>query len=161
MSYARMDHAEWVTRNNRALNRIYGKRKSFRALPETLSKFQSSVCDIVGMVFGGIYNAPIDWSKVDWISDYGVSIPLRHCGAGMSTWDFNALTIFVFLCHEARIRGDISGYGRASFRLNFHKRKHTGDISSGHPNLDEAVASFRDYLPLDHRIINVSEEVSS
>ncbi|MDU7524891.1 MAG: hypothetical protein E7K72_26580, partial [Roseomonas mucosa] len=37
--------------------------------------------------------------------------------------------------------------------LQFSFRGHTGGMMARHPNLDEAVAAFRAYLPPRHRII--------
>jgi hypothetical protein len=45
-------------------------------------------------------------------------------------------------------------------RLSFWQRTATGDMVARHPNLDEAVAAFREYLPADHRIIYREPEAS-
>lgn len=154
-SYARMDHAEWAEKNNAALNRVRAKRKAWRPLPEKLDEFQARVMDILGIVFGGIYNAPISWVGVDWhYGGTGVSVVLTGTRC-MATWDFSELTRFVFLCHEARIRGQIEPGGFKSFRLSFWRRTTEGRISQRHPNLDEAVADFRSWLPPDHRIARI------
>lgn len=152
MSYNRMDHAEWVASNNRALNSINARRKSYRAAPEDLSEFQAKAMDILGMVCGGIYNAPINWEKVDWNYGWGgLSVILGdRC---MATYDFDQLTKLVFLCHEARIRGQLDAHTRGYYRVSFWQRPAEGGINTRHPNLDEAVASFREYLPDSHRII--------
>jgi hypothetical protein len=150
MSYARMDHAGWMESNNRALNRVNAKRKGFQRVPEELTDFQKRVVDIVGMVGGGIYNAPIS-TKIDWKYSWnGVSFTWHR---EMATWDFDQLTRLVFLCHEARIRCQIESAGPKLLRLTFWEREATGDMSVRHPNLDEAVRAFREYLPADHRII--------
>jgi len=136
MSYQNMDHAGWVARDSKI----------------ELTEFQAKVCDILGMVFGGIYNAPINWRKVDWkYGGDGVSVVVSD--NRFSTWDFDALTRLVFLCHEARIRCELSVVAFRYLRLSFWQRAATGDISRRHPNLAEAVQAFREYLPPDHRII--------
>jgi hypothetical protein len=153
MSYATMDHAGWVEDNNRGFNQINAKRKGFRPAPETLSPFQARVMDICGMVGGGIYNAPINWDKVQWgtgIRHSGMFIPWRD--GRMSTFDFYPLTMLVLLCHEARIRCEISARAAGHFQLSFFQRVHEGGMAERHPNIDEAVAAFRAYLPDDHRI---------
>lgn len=152
MSYVRFDHAEWVERNNSAINRQNARKHGYGPQPERLTPFQAKVADIIGMVFGGVYNAPITWERVDWKYGTGVSFALKHRDS-LETWDFDRLTRFVFLCHEARIRGEIEGGGFHSLRLSFWPRTNSGTVWSRHPNLDEAVAAFREYLPADHRII--------
>ena len=154
MSYNRMDHAAWVESNNRASNQIYAKRKNYKPMPETLTPFQARVMDILGMVGGGIYNAPINWDKVDWgNSGRWTAIIVPYRDGRMATFDFYPLTNLVFLCHEARIRCELRAKSAGNFELFFSERSHTGGMAERHPNLDEAVKAFREYLPDDHRII--------
>lgn len=151
MSYQHMDHAGWVENNNAAGNRMYANRKGYKPKPEKLTPFQGRVMDILGMVCGGIYNAPINWEKVEWNTGSGVFVTLRD--HGFSTFDFYRLTALVFLCHEARIRCQVSGKARGYLELGFFQRAHDGGWSGRHPNLAEAVEAFRAYLPTDHSII--------
>ena len=151
MSYQHMDHAGWVEKNNAARNRLYRNRKSYVPAPETLTPFQALVMDILGMVCGGIYNAPISWEKVEWNTGGGVFVTVRD--HGFATFDFHKLTSLVFLCHEARIRCEISAKTRGYFELGFWQRSHEGGMGQRHPNLAEAVEAFRNYLPTDHSII--------
>jgi len=154
MSYARMDHAAWVESNNAAANSLYGKRRSYKPAPETLSAFQAKVMDICGMVGGGIYNAPINWKKVEWgISDQWPMMIVPWRDGRMSTFDFYPLTMLVLLCHEARIRCEICAKCAGHFELMFSQRMHEGRMAARHPNIDEALAAFREYLPENHRII--------
>lgn len=149
-----MDHARWVEQNNAAANEIYAKRRAYKPAPEKLSRFQAKVMDILGMVGGGIYNAPIKWEKVIWGSgrwSSGMFVPWRD--GRMATFDFYALTHLVLLCHEARIRCEIRAKSAGNFELSFFQRSHEGGMAGRHPSIDEAVAAFRDYLPADHRII--------
>lgn len=154
MSYQHMDHAAWVEDNNAASNSLYGKRKSYKPMPEKLTPFQAKVMDICGMVGGGIYNAPINWDKVDWGTGgrhTGMFVPWRD--GRMATFDFYPLTSLVLLCHEARIRCEIRAKAAGYFELSFFQRSHEGGMSERHPNIEEAVAAFRQYLPADHRVI--------
>jgi len=146
-----MDHGGWVESNNAAGNKIYTNRKGYKPRPETLSPFQTRVMDILGMTFGGIYNAPISWDKVEWNLGGGVFVTVRD--SHFSTFDFYRMTALVFLCHEARIRCEVSAKTRGYFELGFWQRQHEGGMGRRHPNLDEAVAAFREYLPADHTII--------
>lgn len=160
MSYANMDHAGWVERNNAAGRRNYKKPKKdghgrtigYHGAPENLTPFQAKVMDLIGIMQGGIYNASVSWETVDW--DYGVggvSLVLS-AGRGFSTFDYNSLTMFVLLCHAARIRGDISNAGPRRWRLSFWQRGEDGGMSRRHPNIQEAITTFEEYLPADHRL---------
>lgn len=151
MSYATMDHAGWVESNNAADNQMNRTRKSYRPKPEKLSEFQAKVMDICGMVGGGIYNAPINWDRIDWNCGGGIFVPWRD--GRMATFDFYPLTLFVFLCHEARIRGEIIAKASGHFEMRFWQRTHEGGMAQRHPSLEQAVAAFRQYLPEDHRIL--------
>lgn len=148
-TYQFMDHADWVEKNNRALKRTRGRR--CQHLPDALTEFQKIVCDILGMVGGGIYNAPINHENIQWDESYAHAIRVvwRH---EMASFDFDELTKLVFLCHTARIRVAIDGCGPHMIRLTFSERKAEGDIAVRHPNLAEAVAVFEKYLPPEHRV---------
>lgn len=157
MSYNTMDHAGWVERKASAAKSMMKRRpspaatKGWGAAPETLSGFQAKVMDILGMVGSGIYNAPIAWNGVQWKGwGGGIAVPWRH---DLSTFDFANLTRLVFLGHEARIRVEIRPHAPGHLLLCFWPRTDTGRSSQRHPNLDEAVAEFRKYLPADHRIL--------
>lgn len=157
-----MDHAAWAEGNNAAANQLYRNRKSYRPAPEKLTEFQAKVIDIIGMVGGGIYNAPINWEKIEWgsgIRHSGMFVPWRD--GRMATFDFYPLTLLVLLCHEARIRCEIMATSAGNFRLSFFQRSHEGGMAARHPNIDEAVATFREYLPADHRIIYRAPEVEA
>lgn len=151
MSYQHMDHGGWVEDNNRAANQIYRNRKGYKPRPDVLTPFQKRVMDILGMVCGGIYNAPISWDKVEWSTGGGVFVTLRD--GRLSTFDFYQLTALVFLCHEARIRCEVSAKARGYFEFGFWQRQAEGGMSLRHPNLAEAVAAFREYLPANHSIV--------
>jgi hypothetical protein len=76
MSYAKVDHAEWVqlqiAPSKRRLSPKAAKSsRGWAAAPDTLSAFQCRAFDILGMTFGGIYNAPISWNAVDWRAGSG------------------------------------------------------------------------------------------
>jgi len=132
MSYARMDHAEWVRKDARVAN---------------MSALGEKVANIVGIVGRGIYNAPINVSKVNWTDPRRVEVKWR---GEMATFDFGMLTMLVLLCHEARVRVSIEGCGPHLLRMAFFQRKAEGGAAERHPSIDEAVADFRKYLGPAH-----------
>lgn len=158
-SYVNMDHAEWAQSNittykqshkpTARQRRAATEHKGWFGAPETLNGFQRRAIDILGIVGGGIYNAPISWDTVVWSPRF-VLVSWRFKGLG--TWDFMELTRFVFLCHEARIRGYISPQTPQHLQIALHERVHEGDISRRHPNLDEAIAAWRAEFRADHPI---------
>lgn len=154
-SYVNMDHADWVQRQiGPTKARLRGaesrKESGWAVAPDQISEFQAKVFDILGIAFGGIYNAPIGWRGLQWHWGGGIAVPIG--GNSLCTFDFGQLTMLVFLCHEARIRFGVEGYGMQGLLLTFYPRQRVGDIARRHPNLDEAVEAFRRHLPRDHRI---------
>lgn len=152
MSYSTMDHAKWVADNILP----YQKRKPNQPqVPPKLTEFMARVIDICGMVGGGIYNAPINWDKVNFglgaYPGHGrMFVPWRD--GRLATFDGHSLTLLVMLCHEARIRCEIQARAWGHLLLSFHERSHTGGTMGRHPDVEEAVAAFRRYLPADHRV---------
>ncbi|HKT85599.1 MAG TPA: hypothetical protein VJQ77_05885 [Novosphingobium sp.] len=154
MSYASMDHAGWVESNNGYWNAGNQHRRGFKPRPEKLSAFQAKVIDICGIVGGGIYNAPINWERVEWGGGgnwSGMWVPWRD--GRMATFDSYQLTNLVLLAHASRIRVEIQARAKGHMMLSFFQRSHEGSMMERHPSIDEAVAAFRAYLPEDHRVI--------
>lgn len=145
--------AKWVAANHHWMNKRAAKVRRRTTtppapLPETLNDFQSKVAIILGLVFQGIHNAPIAWERASWWRD-SVVVTLTSDGGRFSTYDFDKLTAFVFLCHAARIRGAIMAGGVRSLSLSFHERHASGGMSQRHPNIAEALAVFDRVLPAD------------
>lgn len=130
-----MDHAGWVR------EQINGR---------VLSALGAKVADILGIVGGGIYNAPINVAKIDWSNDRFIDVKWR---GQLATYDFGHLTTLVLLCHEARIRVSVEGCGPQYMRLFFSQRQAEGSMSSRHPSIEQAVATFRAYLGANHHLI--------
>jgi hypothetical protein len=156
--YINMDHAGWVERNIAASKRHLTKgdlrkareeHRGWAAAPDTLNDFQRRAFTILGIVGGGIYNAPIAWKTFYW--QPRVLICAWHKGFG--TFDFSDLTRFVFLCHEARIRGHIGPLSHGHLEVCLSERRASGPVQDRHPNLDEAIAEWRASFPADHSII--------
>lgn len=155
-SYASMNHAAWVeaqispSRTGKPNKDSFGRVVGWHAAPEKLNRFQARCMDILGMVFGGIYNAPIIWNRVDWQGN-ALHLPLKT-GQSFATWDYGNLTRLVFLAHVARIRIDLQIHGRC-FMIGMWPRSHEGGSSERHPSLSEAVHEFNGtYLPAGHRV---------
>lgn len=158
MSYINMDHAGWVERNIAAHKRQKptardkrnaAERRGWLAAPDQLNPFQRRAFDILGIVGGGIYNAPIGWDGLFWHPRF-ITCSWRN---GFGTFDFADLTLFVFLCHEARVRGHIGPSGPGLLEVALHEREATGPMMKHHPSLDEAIAEWRGSFPADHPIV--------
>jgi hypothetical protein len=157
MSYIAMDHAGWVRemiaynqkRKPMARERqAAAEHRGWWGAPAELNEFQVRAITILGIVGGGIYNAPIAWSGVWWHPEaIGVS-----WYKGLATFDFSELTTLVFLAHEARIRASIAPCNPKHVEIHLHRRAATGSMSRRHPDLDEAVAAWRALLPVDHPV---------
>ncbi len=162
VSYGTMDHAGWVEMNGAAAKSMGAKARKdsdgnvlgWTAMPVKLSPFQAKVMDICGMSLGGIYNAPITWDAVLWgnpASRYQrMAVPLYS--TDLCTWDSNRLTLLVLGCHEARIRLAVCSNGTRGLKLYFSQRDASDSFLEGHPDIDQAVAKFREYIGQDHRI---------
>ena len=155
--YVEMDHAGWVQKHldavrqhkpTAAQRRAASESKGDFAAPEQLNAFHKRAFDILGIVGGGIYNAPISWGAVYW-APRQIIVPWRFNNV-FGTFDFSGLTVFVFLCHEARIRGYLESGAPGGLKIWLSERSHEGGVSQRHPSLDEALADFRRWFPVDH-----------
>ena len=157
MSYARMDHVAWMESHIAASKRQRPTAVDLRrqkdgrgwyAAPDTLNDFQRRAITILGIVGNGIYNAPVSWQAAIWDARF-IIVPWH---GSLSTFDFTALSCFCFLCHEARIRGDISPNNFRHLTVSLHQRSDQGGIAARHPNLEEAFAAFRREIGADHPV---------
>lgn len=157
MSYINMDHAGWVERNISAGKKLHqtardkrkaAEHKGWLAAPDELNPFQRRAFDILGIVGNGIYNAPISWETVYW-DQRMIAVSWRN---SLATFDFTGLTKLVFLCHEARIRGEISANGFKHVEITLSERVADGSMSIRHPGLQEAVNAWREDFGADHPI---------
>jgi hypothetical protein len=162
MSYDRMNHGEWVQNNiNAERRRTRGRkltaretkaradRRGWHGAPELLNAFHHRAFAILGVVGGGIYNAPIEWDSVEWRAD---SLCLNWRGE-LATRDFRGLTDLVFLAHDAGIRVSISPNMR-NLRMILHCRARPPlpTSFSGHPTLEAGVEAHRARFPSDHPV---------
>lgn len=134
--YVNFDHANWAESD----------------LGKPLNEFQKRVFNILGIIGDGIYNAPISWKSVDLNYGHnGVSVIWKY---ELATFDGEALTYLVFLCHEARIRCSIEGCGPRMMRMSFWQRTDSGARHKRHPDLEQAIANMREWLHHDNEIIH-------
>lgn len=167
IGYTHYDHAGWVASNidatRRNLERAAAERaaagkpplkgkapeKGWLTAPVPLPRWQQQAMHILGMTFGGIYNAPILWDAVDWGDGRHLHVPIQH---SMATFDHSSLTAFVFLCHDAAIRGLIAPHTNRLLRISMWPRQRIGGTDERHPTLYEAMRAFSDALPANHPV---------
>ena len=161
--YASYDHAEWLQSNitaskQMAAREAQGRRRrrasatrGWGAAPDEMSPFHRQVAHILGVAFGGIYNAPVAWDSVEWSAG---SWPLMHVPVrgGMATFDGSAMTALVFLAHEACIRVAVAPWAPGHMRLTFTRRQRDGGTMDRHPTLEERVAEFRAAIGTHHPV---------
>ena len=109
---------------------------------ENISPFGTTVANILGDVFLGIYHMntgalrTADWKSDTWISvtNYG----------GLSTFDTDQLTRLVVLCHDRLVRLEVNPAASQYIRLCFSPRKsRDGTRYERHPTLEDAAAGIR------------------
>lgn len=138
--YANMDHGGWLE--------LQLKRK--------LSPFEHRAANIIGIVAGGIYNAPIKWATADFTER---RVTVKWLCADFATWDFDQLTKLVLLAHAERIRISIAPVAPRYLSVYLTPRLAEGRMAQRHPSLDEVVADFRTwYRPLDRFIAPAAVE---
>lgn len=143
--YANMDHGRWLEAN----------------LKRKLTPYQHRVANVIGIVAGGIYNAPINWKSADFDLAGRRGVAVNWMMGEFATTDFNALTMLVFLAHEERIRIAVKPITTRYMKILFFERKADGNNSQRHPSLDEAIADFRAwYRPLG-RFVAAAGEVQA
>lgn len=158
MYYDRMDHAFWVQEQIGYMKRrkptptqskAAAAGRGWHGAPDILNPFQRRVFIILGIVGGGIYNAPIDWNSVEWRSNFLVVNWPYELVAG----EIAGLADLLFLAYDAGIRVAISPDTR-NLRLIFLCREllSDGDSRGGHLTLEDAVSNHRKRFPADHPI---------
>ena len=114
-------------------------RQSLKIEPSPLGAL---VADMLGVVYVGIYNAPINHRKVDWCEPQWIEVTVR---GGLATYDGNRLTKLVLLAHACCVRVEVQPRNMQCLALQFHGRARDGGMVRQHPPIDQAVAEFRKY----------------
>ena len=112
-----------------------------------ISDLGRDVADLLGEVFKGIYH--LDFRalhRVNWADDYVICFVLSY--TPLATYDFNLLTMLVFLCHHMAIRLEIYPVAPGRLEMQFHRRNRTGDQYHRHPRLQEAVDLFNKFVSI-------------
>ena len=100
------------------------------------------VANILAVVFRGLHHVdPHQLTKVDWANDE--IIALNFDRVQFATCDFDELTQFVVLAHDACVRLSISSPAMKTLRLTFHPRRKVGTYSQSCPSLDDHTAVIR------------------
>lgn len=174
MSYYSMPHFDWL-----------GDRHG------EISDFGREVAYIVGVTFGGIYNAPIEHGRTKWSDERAMNVIVAR---DLATWDFDGLTKLVLLAHDMCVRVDIQPaiqwyrwnadaeesqrvavtdhpddvptngeWAEPCLRIWFHKRRtRDGGMSERHPTIEQAVKSHREqYKHPDIIWENVKEKATN
>lgn len=117
-----------------------------RILKGEISELGKRVGDLLGEVFRGLYNAPVNYEKVEWHDPRCITVNIDRT---LSTVDFNDLTLLVFLAHDFSLRVEISSRTFKHMQLMFHKRPRGNSNMNCHPTLEEALERYRARYPKD------------
>lgn len=110
-----------------------------------LSPLGEQVADLLGDLFVGLYH--LDGAeKVDWSNTHHIEVRVKY--KEWATFDTNLLTKLVFLCHDRCLRCSIGARSAFAQTLLFHQRERTGGVDTRHPSLEDAVADYRRWYPL-------------
>jgi hypothetical protein len=143
--YAHKKHAKYV-------EDVTGKK---------ISDLGKKVANILGYVGGGIYNCPIDITKIDWEHDYCIRV-FWHMP--LVNFDGFALSKLWVLCHRNMVRVEIDAvkyksyyhdededseiqheYTAVALSLMFHQRKtRTGCVSERLPDCEDMIRDIDD-----------------
>ncbi len=114
-----MDSAAWV-------------RKQIK---DRLSPLGTQVAQVLGVVGGGIYNAPINVDRVNWTDNLYIRVYWR---GGMHSWDLPHLTLLLAECSRRLLRVEINPCNPQGLELVFHQRKtRTGHTYERLPEIRE------------------------
>lgn len=108
-----------------------------------LSDLGRDVADLLGELYWGIYHLePGALSRADWSATENIFLVISH-RADWSTFDFDNLTRLVFLAHHMAIRVELEPVAPKCMRVRFSRRQRSGATSERHPDLEEAIDTFR------------------
>lgn len=111
-----------------------------------LSPLGAQVADLLGDLFVGLYH--LDGAeKVDWGNGHHIEIRIKY--KEFASFDTNLLTKLVFLAHDRCLRVSINPRSAQALTLLFHQRQRNGSMSERHPTIEQALAMYREYHPIE------------
>lgn len=99
---------------------------------DTMTYSQRECYDLLVKVMKGEHHLP----PVSASGETGIVAVLY---GGMSTYDSDALTRLVVLCHHRCIRAEIEAAAPRYLRIYLHRRVRADSITEGHPTMEEAI----------------------
>lgn len=127
-----------------------------QALKVEPSPLGATVADLLGVVYGGIYNAPINHRKVAWTDPEWIEVAAY---GSLDTYDGNRLTKLVLLAHALCVRVEVNPCNMRYLKLCFSPRLRDGGTWKRHPTIDQAVAEFRRYYGWTEAPVEQAQEV--
>ncbi len=109
--------------------------------------------EVLAAVFSGLHNCPkITKTPYYWSANaYG----------GLSTHDFDKLTLLVFAAHDQGIRVEVGHSGPRMVKLLLHPRRcRAGSITARHPTLEAKLKQWRDCGRVSVELPDVDPEKS-
>lgn len=105
-----------------------------------VGEFGKAVATIIGRAWKGIYHLE-SVLKSDWSDERRIEVLVY---GGLSTFDFDHLSILVILCHDACIRLEVNPCNFSNIKLVFYARmEREGSISCRVPTIDDAIEMAR------------------
>lgn len=113
------------------------------SLKVEMSPLGEEVADLLGQLYQGIYHIDDEARRVKWNNPDWIEIVVRD--NGFATFDHGLLTLFVLLCHDSSIRGQISVANFRKLKMTFWKRSsREGSIYERHPTMEEHISILRE-----------------
>ena len=113
-----------------------------------MSDLGRAVANLLGDLFFGIYHMnTTSLRKVEWDNTQCIVVTVD---TELATYDSDALTRLVVLCHDRMIRCSIQGSAPGYMRLMFHQRhkRDGGSRWERHPTLETAAKQIRGYYQI-------------
>lgn len=138
MHYAGVD---WLRSNLKAAVRR-GEKAGKKLMREDISPLGVTVAEALGYVFKGIYHLNAKaLLRAGWWNERVVEVAIHQ---ELATWDHNALTVLVVVCHDMGLRLAIHPHGPRLLRLQFTQRTcRDGCIAKRMPTLEQHIEAIR------------------
>ena len=104
------------------------------------SSLGTTVADLLGVVYRGLYNAPLNPARIEWTRTDWIEVVVSQT---LDTYDGSDLTTLVLAAHAMCVRVEVKPASPRHLRLCFSPRQRGGNLTQHHPTIDEAVTRFR------------------